>query len=164
MTRIRKQLLYLETSIFGFYYDRRPTNKSKKDAVVKLLHQVKEGRFVAFTSPITIQEIAELEGSLRGKLLKLIKDFNVQVVSIDEAEVEYLFKAYMREKIVPEDYEDDARHVAYATILRIDCLVSLNSQHLANEWSCRQFSAVNLKEGYNPIVIRTPEEVVFYED
>lgn len=148
MTRVKKPTLYLETSIFGFYYDRKPTNKSKKDAVVRLLHQVKDEEFVGFTSPITVREIEKLESSLGERLLNLIKTFNVKVVSVDEAEVENLFKAYMQEKIVPKDYEDDARHVAYATILRVDCLVSLNLQHLANEWSCRLFSAVNLREGY----------------
>jgi hypothetical protein len=160
----RKFKLYLETSVFGFYYDQNSINKSKKDAVIKLLHQIRDDKFIAFTAPIAIQEIEKLKGPLQGKLLNLIKDFNVKVVAVDETEVENLFNAYMHENIVPKDYEDDARHVAYATILRVDCLVSLNLQHLANEWSCRQFNAVNLKQGYYPIIIRTPEEVVFYED
>lgn len=70
----------------------------------------------------------------------------------------------MDENIVPEEFEDDARHVAYATILRVDILISFNLEHIANEWRARKFNAVNLKEGYSTIIIRTPEEVIHYGD
>jgi hypothetical protein len=43
-------------------------------------------------------------------------------------------------------------------------LVSLNLRHLANEWSERELNAVNLRERYRLIGVRTPEEVLHYED
>lgn len=43
-------------------------------------------------------------------------------------------------------------------------LVSLNLRHLANEWAERRIAAVNLREGLQAIRIRTPEEVLAYED
>ncbi len=58
---------------------------------------------------------------------------------------------------------NDARHVAYATLMRVDILVTLNFKHLANEGSMRRFNSVNLKEGYSTLVIRSPEEVIHYE-
>ncbi|MEW6041361.1 MAG: PIN domain protein, partial [Elusimicrobiota bacterium] len=57
---------------------------------------------------------------------------------------------------------NDARHVAYATCLRVDILVTFNLEHMANEWSARKFNSVNLKEGYSTLTIRTPEEVIHY--
>ena len=42
-------------------------------------------------------------------------------------------------------------------------LVSLNLRHLANEWAERNIGAVNLREGYQLISIRMPEEVLRYE-
>jgi hypothetical protein len=53
--------------------------------------------------------------------------------------------------------------VAYATVGRADVLVSLNLRHLANEWAERNIGAVNLREGYQLISIRMPEEVLRYE-
>ncbi len=39
----------------------------------------------------------------------------------------------------------------------------MNLRHLANEWSERKLNAVNLREGYRLIGVRTPEEVLNYE-
>jgi hypothetical protein len=43
-------------------------------------------------------------------------------------------------------------------------LVSLNLRHLANAWAERRIAGVNLQQGYQAIAIRTPEEVLEYED
>ena len=58
----------------------------------------------------------------------------------------------------------DAIHAAYATVGRADIIVSLNLKHLANAWAERRLNAVNLREGYPMVSIRTPEPVVRYED
>jgi hypothetical protein len=63
-----------------------------------------------------------------------------------------------------KEFAEDAEHVAYATVCRVDVLVSLNLRHLANEWAERRICAVNLREGYQVLSIRTPEEVLKYED
>jgi len=36
-------------------------------------------------------------------------------------------------------------------------IVSLNLKHLASEWTARRLNAVNLREGYPLLSIRTPE-------
>jgi len=157
-------IIYLENSIFGFYYDEKPENRSKAKATRTLFEQIKSGMFDAFTSPLTVRELSAAPGGIKDKLLALIEDFGVKVVNVDEGELEALVKKYMEEQIVPEEFINDARHVAYATILRVDILVSLNLVHIANEWSARKFNAVNLKEGYSLLAIRTSEEVIHYGD
>ncbi len=161
---MRHSIIYLENSIFGFYYDERPENSSKTKATKILFEQIKGGLFEAFTSPLTIKELSAAPEAVKNKLLALIEDYGVKVIDIDGDELESLVKQYMNERIVPEEFEDDARHVAYATILRVDILVTFNLEHIANEWSARKFNAVNLKEGYSAIIIRTPEEVIHYGD
>ena len=89
---------------------------------------------------------------------------NVRMLLADDGEVERLATAYIREQVMPERHADDARHVAYATICKVDVLVSLNLRHIANEWAERKVAAVNLREGYQVLRIRTPEEVLSYED
>jgi hypothetical protein len=66
--------------------------------------------------------------------------------------------------VVPADFADDARHAAYASIAGADVLVSMNLRHLVNEWAERRLNAVNLREGYVLVGVRTPEEVLRYED
>lgn len=161
---MRSPIIYLESSVFGFYDDERLENRGKMLSTRKLFKEIKKGFFQSLTSPLAIKEISRAPTPIKEKLLALVKDYSIEVVEADEAELESLVTNYLEEKIVPEAFKNDARHVAYATILRVDILVSLNLAHLANEWSARRFNAVNLKEGYPELIIRLPEEVIHYGD
>ena len=157
-----KPLLYFETSVFGFCFDDEPRNAARREAVLALLQQVRLGVFDAGTSPITFREFREASEPLRSGLLAFLDD--VRLLPADDDEVERLAAAYVRDRVIPEKYLDDARHVAYATISKADVLVSLNLRHLANEWAERKVAAVNLRAGYQALRIRTPEETLSYED
>ena len=160
---MKTPVLYIETSIFGFYFDDRIENGFKVQAVKELLGQIKAGAFHAFVSPVVVDELSRAPHPYGEKLLKLIDTFNLQLCTAESKAVDKLFSKYMRAKIVPDDYEDDARHVAYATILKADSLVSYNLAHLANEWSNRRFNKISISSGYSAVPIRTPEEVVRYD-
>jgi hypothetical protein len=156
-----RPLLYLETSLFGFYFDSEPRNASRREAVVALFDQVRLGILDAATSSRTVLELNRAAEPLRSKLLSLLGD--TRLLDVDDSETERLAAAYLREGVIPEKEVEDARHVAYATVGRADVLVSLNLRHLANEWAERNIGAVNLREGYQLISIRMPEEVLRYE-
>lgn len=55
---MRTLILYLENSIFGFYFEEKIENKSKKEATKKLFKEIKEGKFLALTSPRTVKELS----------------------------------------------------------------------------------------------------------
>lgn len=101
---------------------------------------------------------------MKDTFLQLLTNYNIKVVDVNENELEELVEKYIAENIVPDEFINDARHVGYATIMRVDILVSFNLKHIANEWSSRRFNSVNLKEGYPELTIRTPEEVIHYEE
>jgi hypothetical protein len=157
-----KPLLYLETSVFGFYFDEEPRNAVRREAVAALLDQIRLGILDAGTSPVTFREFEDAAEPLRSRLMALLGD--VRILPADDEEVERLAAVYIRERVVPERYAADARHAAYATVCKADVLVSLNLRHLANEWTERKVAAVNLREGYQALRVRTPEEVLNYED
>ena len=50
--------------------------------------------------------------------------------------------------------------MALATIAKADMIVSWNFRHIVHYDKIRGFNAVNLREGYLPIDIRSPLEVV----
>jgi hypothetical protein len=54
-------------------------------------------------------------------------------------------------------------HVALATVYRADVLVSWNFQHIVRFDRIRGFNAVNLREGYGILDIRSPLEVIIDE-
>jgi hypothetical protein len=157
-----RPLLYLETSVFGFCFDDEPRNAGRREAVATLLNQIRLGVLDAGTSPVTFHEFEDAAEPLRSRLMAFLDD--VRMLPADDDEVERLATAYIQERVIPERYLDDARHVAYATVCKADVLVSLNLRHLANEWAERKVAAVNLREGYQALRIRTPEEVLSYGD
>jgi len=155
-------VLYIETSVFGFYFDEGPHNSARRQAVIALFNQLARGAFRAVTSPLTAEELQRAREPLRTRATELLAD--VEPVRLDADDVERLAGQYVSAGIIPPGYADDARHAASATIAGTDVLVSLNLRHLANEWAERKLNAVNLREGYRMIRIRTPEEVLQYED
>ena len=157
-----RPLLYLETSVFGFRFDSEPRDALRREAVTALFEQVRLGILDAATSPVTFEELDRTPEPLKADLLDLLG--SVRRLTADKDEVERLALAYLRDRVIPEQYTEDAEHVAYATVRKADVLVSLNLRHLANEWAERRVCAVNLREGYQAISIRTPEEVLEYED
>jgi hypothetical protein len=75
-------------------------------------------------------------------------------------EADALAAAYLAQKIVPLDYEDDAYHVALCTVARIEYLVSWNFKHLANVRREAGFNAVNLLQGYPSVRIVAPTSLI----
>lgn len=148
--------------MFGFCFDTEPRNALRQEAVAALFEQVRLGVLDAATSPVTFEELDRAPEPLKSRLLELLD--RVRRLTADKDEVGHLALAYLRERVIPERYAEDAEHVAYATVCKADVLVSLNLRHLANEWAERRVCSVNLREGYQAISIRTPEEVLEYED
>jgi len=159
---IQMPRFYLETSVFGFYYDEVPRNVDRRESVKTLFHQLELGILNAVTSPVTADELAQTPEPLRTKLLDLLK--LVEELDVDEYEVRRLASAYLGERIIPGDYSTDARHVASASVAGVGLLVTLNLKHLANAWAERRLNAINLREGFPLVSIKTPEEVLRYED
>ena len=159
---MHKKKLYLETSIFGFYYDKNPLNIEKKEYVYKLFEQIKQGIFEGIVSQYVAAELEKAD-EIGVDLLKLIKDYSIKVIQIDEDEVENLVNEYIESEILQENLKLDARHVACATVLDVDILVSLNLKHIVNTWKIKGFNGINLKLGYRTIEIVTPMEAVYEE-
>lgn len=73
-------------------------------------------------------------------------------------------EAYLSEGVITKKSRVDAQHIATATTNRVDVLVSWNFKHIVNLERIHGYNSVNLKLGYPMIEIRTPTEVLHYED
>ncbi|MDR1932213.1 MAG: hypothetical protein LBQ57_05220 [Spirochaetales bacterium] len=96
--------------------------------------------------------------------MKNVLKENLKTIELEEHDVTEemleLTEKYMDEKIVNENYRSDALHIAVATVLGVDVLVSWNFKHIVNLDKIRLFNSVNMREGYNILEIRTPQEVI----
>ena len=148
--------LYLDTSVIGGYYD------AEFMADTRALWRLREaGRYRFITSQLVFQEIAGAPERVR-ELMRAT--FTPDDVLERTAEVEELAQAYLAQKVVPPNYDDDARHVAVCTIARLEYLVSWNFKHLANVRRESGFNAVNLLQGYPSLRIVAPTFLIHGHD
>jgi len=158
---MKKLKLYLETSVWNFYYaDDAP---EKRDITINFFDIIRAGKYEIFISELVIEEIIEANEITRKKLLYLIDQFEPILFDIEENVIE-LSQRYIDEVILTERRIKDATHAAVASINEIDILVSWNCKHLVNINRKNRFNIVNFQEGYRkPIEIATPEELIDYE-
>jgi len=148
--------LYLDTSVIGGYFD------AEFMADTRALWRLKEmGRFRFVSSVVVDQEIADAPQQVRALMRATFASAALLPLS-DEADA--LAQAYLAQKVVPLDYEDDAYHVAVCTVARIEYLVSWNFKHLVNVRREAGFNAVNLLQGYAPVRIVAPTLLIHGHD
>jgi hypothetical protein len=75
-----------------------------------------------------------------------------------------LATTYIEEKVVGKTSYDDCLHIALATIHKADYLASWNFKHIVNVDKIRGYNSVNIKLGYKTLEIRTPRELIKYEN
>lgn len=75
-----------------------------------------------------------------------------------------LAEKYLEKKVVGETSRADCYHIAIATILKADILVSWNFKHIVNIQRIHGYNAVNLLNDYQTIEIRNPREIFDYEN
>ncbi|MFQ3608296.1 MAG: hypothetical protein SNJ55_06670 [Chloroherpetonaceae bacterium] len=73
-----------------------------------------------------------------------------------------LADTYIDEKVVGKTSLQDCRHIALATIHKVDVLASWNFKHIVNLDRIKGYNSVNLRLGYSMIEIRSPKELVNY--
>lgn len=163
----KKICLYIETSVFGFYYDNKPENRVKRDTTVVLLEQIEKGFFVGFYSDVVLAEIERAEDNVKKqKLLDLISDFGLHKIKMPpKKELQLLATSFLEKQIIPYDKKDDALHLALVILSpQIDCFVTWNCKHLANVNVFRRVKSAALALGYEvKFEMVTPEEVIIYE-
>lgn len=112
-------------------------------------------------SSVTLEELEPAPDRVRA----VIEDFDhsqLQRFRISE-EISNLAEKYLADGVVSPAFRNDALHVAAATVHGADVIVSWNFRHIVNLRRIEAFNAVNLREGYGSIEIRTPKELVYGE-
>jgi predicted nucleic acid-binding protein len=80
------------------------------------------------------------------------------------AEADKLAEQYIIENVVGLTSLADCQHIALATLSKADVLVSWNFQHIVNLKRIRGYNSVNLKAGLHTLEIRSPKELMEYEN
>ena len=143
--------VYIENSVIGGYFDEEfevPTRK--------LFDLFKTG---VYKPVISSHVIKELDDGAPDYVKNILTTIDCEIQEMNR-EMQELAKIYIDHNAVTINYINDALHIAIATVLGVDVLVSWNFRHIVNLDRIKIFNAVNIMQGYKAIEIRSPKEVL----
>lgn len=154
---MKKIKYYLDTTVFNFKFT--DDDPSKRKSTEKFFHDLPEIAEDTFISDVVLREIEEAEEPKKSLLKDLVRDTNPVLLEVT-SEVVSLAERYIAEGIIPENYRDDALHIAVAVVNEIDAIISWNLEHIVKLKTRREVNGINKLLGYHEIEICTPEEVI----
>jgi hypothetical protein len=113
-----KQRIYIDTSVVGGYFD-----EEFRDATHGLFKRLENKEIIFIISDLLDLELTDAPQNVRDLLQKYTSD-NFERVQLTKEATE-LASAYIDEKVVGKTSIEDCRHIALATINRVDVLSKL---------------------------------------
>jgi len=152
---MKRQRIYIDTSIVGGFFD------AEFEKETKMLFQRLENKEIIFViSELLREELKEAPERVRNLLDNYDENSLEKVMLTDEART--LADKYISDNVVGKTSLDDCRHIAIATINKVDVLASWNFRHIVNLTRIKGYNAVNLKNDYQILEIRNPKDLVYY--
>ena len=152
-----KQRIYIDTSVVGGYFD-----EEFKEATMKLFERLDNNEIIFVVSDLLDLELINAPQHVKEHLLIYSAD-KFQRVELTEEAIK-LADTYIVEKVDGITSLEDCRHIALATIHKVDVLASWNFKHIVNLDRIKGYNSVNLRLGYSMIEIRSPKDLVNYEN
>ena len=150
-----RRRIYIDTSVVGGYFD-----DEFKEATTMLFQRLERNEIAFVVSDLLDLELIDAPERVRQLLQKYSAD-NFERVSLTLEAVK-LADTYISEKVVGPTSLEDCRHIALATINRVDVLASWNFKHIVNLDRIKGYNSVNLRLGFPMIEIRSPKDLVDY--
>ncbi|MFM2156504.1 MAG: hypothetical protein RL516_1253 [Bacteroidota bacterium] len=150
-----KQKVYIDTSIVGGYFD-----TEFQEATIKLFERLNNDEIIFVVSDLLDLELLNAPENVRNHLLNYSPNKFIRIELT--AEAIDLADTYIAEKVVGKTSLEDCRHIAMATIHKVDILASWNFKHIVNLDRIKGYNSVNLRLGYSMIEIRSPKDLINY--
>lgn len=147
-------MVYVETTIPSFYFTLRTDPES-----IARMHWTRQwwaeyaDSCTLTTSAAVIDELRKGTGERRDERIALLA--NAIVLPITE-EVIRIAQVYIERRVMPQDPEGDALHLALASYYKTDFLLTWNCKHLANVRKLQHIRMVNFELGLATPVLATP--------
>ncbi len=155
-----KLRFYLDTSVIGALCD--PGPEERVAATRRLFDGLRRDLWDGFVSVLVLEEVSRAPVSVRQTIESELTKTPLLVLEESDASLA-LARAYIDSGAIPQQYEDDARHVAVATVNDVQVIVSWNFRHMVNVERKRRLNSVNVREGFPLIDLISPWEVGYEE-
>lgn len=154
-----KPTLYLETSVIS-YLTARPSRDLIVAANQQMTHEwweYRRSQFELYTSQMVHQEASQGDEQAAEKRLNVLTDIPLLELRSEALD---LAQAFLQQGAMPEKANQDALHIAIATIYGIDYLLTWNCRHIANAEIQKKVARISLEQGYKFPTICTPQELM----
>ena len=158
---MKKLKIYLDTTIVSFLNAMDALEKRK--VTLQFWELAKKSEFQIVLSQLTLDELLRCKEQKRNILFDYLKEIEFDVLEIT-TEVELLARKYLDEKIIPLKYQDDAYHLAVASVYQCDVIASWNFEHIVKYSTIIGVNGINKMLGYKEIGILSPESLIGEEE
>jgi len=149
--------IYVDTSVFGGKFD------SEFEFWTDLFFKkVVNSDLKLIFSDVAEQELDSAPQKVKNFVNSIPRKNILRAELTEEAII--LAEKYLKENVVGKSSRADCYHIALATVIKADILVSWNFKHIVNLQRIHGYNAVNLMNDYQVIEIRNPREVFDYDD
>jgi len=150
-----KQRIYIDTSVVGGYFD-----EEFKEVTIALFQRLENEEVIFVVSDLLDLELINAPQRVRELLYNYSAD-KFERVELTEEAIE-LADRYVAEKVVGKTSIEDCRHIALATLNKVDVLASWNFKHIVNLDRIKGYNSVNYRLGRQMIEIRSPKDLINY--
>lgn len=150
--------VYIETSIFSFYHDRRmaPAVIAMRDWT----RQWWDGHRQRYEVVTSTAVLAELDtGSLPHRDDALAMATGLPAIPVED-DIQEIVEVYIKHRVMPNDPVGDALHLALASFHKFDYLLTWNCEHLANANKFGHIRRINTLMGLQTPALVTPLELM----
>lgn len=123
-----------------------------------LLEMARSGRVKLPISNITLRELDGAPPDVQA-IFQTLPEACIEEIE-SNVDTEHLRDRYVSHGVVGAGSSVDAHHVALAVVYHADMIVSWNFKHIVHHEKIDGFNSVNLDEGYPPLRIYSPKEIV----
>lgn len=154
---IMTKRIYIDTSVVGGQFD-----KEFSADTIPFFEAVTSGQIIVIISDLLEAELLRAPKHIRDFLATLLSH-QIENIRLTQDAAE-LADQYILAKVVGQTSRADCQHIAMATIVKADVLVSWNFKHIVNLDKIRGYNGINYQLGHNMIEIRTPKEIINYDN
>jgi hypothetical protein len=151
--------VFIETTIPSYLTARpaRDVLQFARQEVTREWWETRRHLHELFTSQLVLHEAAKGDPDMARLRLECLSE--LQLLDINDR-VLALAQRFLAERLIPVEEEDDAIHLATATVHGMDILLSLNYRHIVNAALQSRLRRIAEDAGYGLPFVCTPDQVM----
>ena len=150
-----RKAVYLDSTIPSYFFDRRESLETYS-AITRKWWEEESKNYQIFLSDETIAETSRGDHPHRKEIIQFVS--RLELLPYDE-QLDQIVEFYIANHLMPRSLTGDSLHLAYASLYKVDFLLTWNCNHLANANKKQHIRVINARLGLFTPEITTPMEL-----